>query len=363
MTNTFHTFTIPEVPCIQDEAFAHEVQALLDSKTKPLGSLGKLEQLAHRIACIVGSPQPALHVPQMLVFAADHGLAAQHGVSAFPVDVTWQMVENFLAGGAAVNVLSRRSGIALHVVDCGVSRDIPDNGRTAPAPSPTAPRLWLRKVARGTRDCTQEPAMTPQECAQAMSVGAEIVRQLPGNAVLLGEMGIGNTSSASLIVARLCNVAVQQVTGRGTGLDDAGVQRKVAVLEKVLARHPGAQDPLDALAALGGLEIAAMTGAMLQAAHERRVIVVDGFITTAALLVASRLRPAVLQRCVFAHQSGEPGHATVLQALQAQPLLSWRMRLGEGSGAATVWPLLESACAILCEMASFTSAGVDKAVR
>ena len=328
------------------------MQALIDQKTKPLGALGLLERLAHRLACILHSDGPRLEQPQMLVFAADHGLAAR-GVSAYPVDVTWQMVENFLSGGAAVSVLARQNGLALHVIDCGVARTIAERPAVA-----GQPRLWQRKVARGTQDCSRAPAMSAAQCEEALRHGAQLVRVLPGNAVLLGEMGIGNTSSASLLLARLCALDVAQVTGAGTGLNAAGVAHKVAVLREVLDFHHAVQEPMQVLAAMGGFEIAAMVGAVLQAAHERRVIVVDGFITTAAVLVASRLRPAVLERCVFAHRSGEPGHTIVLQALGAEPLLDWGLRLGEGSGAALAWPMLESACAMLREMASFASAGV-----
>ena len=188
------------------------------------------------------------------------------------------------------------------------------------------------------------------------------MRSLPGNALLLGEMGIGNTSVASLLLSRLCGVSLDDCTGAGTGLDVAGVTRKRAVLEQALAANAGAVEPLDALAALGGFEVAALTGAVLQAALERRVIVVDGFITSAAVLVAARLQPHVLQRCVFAHGSAEPGHALMLAQLGAQPLLNLGLRLGEGSGAALAWPLLQSACAVLREMASFEAAGVAKRV-
>lgn len=350
---------IPEVVSIHDAQFAAHVQALLDDKTKPVGSLGMLEQLAHRIACILGTDQPVLQAPQMVVFAADHGLAAR-GVSAYPVDVTWQMVENFLAGGAAVSVLARQHGIALNVVDCGVARDFAVREQDPHDKLPPAgqPRLWRRKVAYGTQDCSQGPAMTAQECALAIRNGIELVKKLPGNALLLGEMGIGNTSTASLLLTKLCGADLAQVTGMGTGLDSAGVQRKIAVLQQVLATHAAVTEPLQVLAAMGGLEVATMVGAVLQAAAERRVIVVDGFITTAAVLVASLVRPAVLERCVYAHSSGEPGHGLMLQALQAQALLDWKLRLGEGSGAATAWPLLPAACAILRDMASFGAAGV-----
>ena len=351
---------IPAIASIHDAHLRQHVQQLLDHKTKPVGSLGKLEALALRIACILGTDQPVLREPQMVVFAADHGLAAQ-GVSAYPVDVTWQMVENFLAGGAAVSVLSRQHGVALNVVDCGVARDFAVREQDPEHKLPPAgePRLWRRKVAYGSADCSQGPAMTAEQGAIAVRNGMALVHKLPGNALLLGEMGIGNTSSASLLLARLCGEPIEAVTGVGTGLDAAGLARKVAVLQQVLALHRDVQAPLDVLLAMGGLEIATMVGAVLQAALERRVIVVDGFITTAAVLVASRLQPAVLERCIYAHQSGEPGHVRMLGHLQAQPLLDWQLRLGEGSGAALAWPLLESACAMLRDMASFASAGVS----
>lgn len=231
---------IPEVACIHDAGFAAHVQTLLDEKTKPVGSLGVLEQLAHRIACILGTDQPVLQQPQMVVFAADHGLAAR-GVSAYPVDVTWQMVENFMAGGAAVSVLARQHGVALNVVDCGVARDfaVREQDPHDKLPKAGQPRLWRRKVAYGTQDCSQGPAMTAQECALAIRNGVELVKQLPGNALLLGEMGIGNTSTASVLLSRLCGIPVAQVTGMGTGLNAEGVQRKIAVLEAVLAQACG----------------------------------------------------------------------------------------------------------------------------
>lgn len=350
---------IPEVVSIHDASFAAHVQSLLDHKTKPVGSLGVMEHLAHRIACILGTDQPVLEAPQMVVFAADHGLAAR-GVSAYPVDVTWQMVENFMAGGAAVSVLARQHGIALNVVDCGVARDfaVREQDPHDKLPKTGEPRLWRRKVAYGTQDCSQGPAMTEQECGLALRNGAELVKKLPGNALLLGEMGIGNTSTASLLLAKLCGTSVAEVTGMGTGLDAEGVKRKVAVLQQVLATHQAVAEPLHVLAAMGGLEVATMVGSILQAAAERRVILVDGFITTAAVLVASRIQPAVLERCVYAHRSGERGHTLMLLELKAQPLLDWHLRLGEGSGAAMAWPLLPAACAILREMASFSSAGV-----
>ena len=350
------TAPLPLLADLADPQLTQALQHKLDHKTKPLGSLGRLEQLALRIGQILGTDSPRLEQPQMVVFAGDHGLAAR-GVSAFPSDVTWQMVENFLAGGAAVSVLARQHGLALTVVDCGVARDIAPR-----AAVPGQPQLLVRKVAAGTQDASTGPAMTAAQCAQALENGIDVVRGLPGNALLLGEMGIGNTSVASLLLSRLCGVSLQDCTGAGTGLDATGVARKRAVLAQALAVNEGAVNPLDALAALGGFEVATLVGAVLQAASERRVIVVDGFITSAAVLVAARLQPHVLQRCVFAHGSAEPGHAHMLAHLlpgqQPQPLLDLGLRLGEGSGAALAWPLLQSACAVLREMASFEAAGV-----
>ncbi|QLA79440.1 nicotinate-nucleotide--dimethylbenzimidazole phosphoribosyltransferase [Acidovorax sp. JMULE5] len=346
-------FTVPAIADISDAPLTARLQHLLDNKTKPLGSLGRLESLALRIGQVLGTEAPALLQPQMLVCAGDHGLAAK-GVSAFPSDVTWQMVENFLAGGAAVSVLARQHGLALTVVDCGVAKPIAPRDAAAPG----APQLLLRKVAPGTADASAGPAMTAEQCAQAITHGVEVVRALPGNALLLGEMGIANTSVASLLLARLAGLPLADVTGAGTGLDAAGIERKRAVLQQALDANAEATTPLAALAALGGYEVATLVGAVLQAALERRVIVVDGFITSAAVLVASRLQPAVLQRCVFAHRSGERGHSLMLAQMQAEPLLDLGLRLGEGSGAALAWPLLQSACAVLAEMASFESAGV-----
>jgi len=341
-----------DLPDIDDPALTARLRHLIDHKTKPLGALGRLETLALRIGCVLGTEAPVLDQPQMLVCAADHGLAAR-GVSAYPSDVTWQMVENFLAGGAAVSVLARQHGLALTVVDCGVAREIAPR-----ASAPGQPRLLTHRVAPGTADASIGPAMSPAQCAAAIANGRAVVRALPGNALLLGEMGIANTSAASLLLARLCDVPLSECTGAGTGLDDAGIARKRAVLEQALAANAAATASLDALAALGGLEIATLVGAVLEAARQRRVIVVDGFITSAAVLVASRVAPPVLQRCVFAHKSGERGHALMLHHLGAEPLLDLGLRLGEGSGAALAWPLLVSACALLRDMASFESASV-----
>ena len=340
---------IPTLCDLDDPVLTARLQHVIDHKTKPLGSLGRLESLALQLGLSLRSDRPELNAPQAVVFAGDHGLAAR-GVSAFPPDVTWQMVENFLAGGAAISVLARQHGLALTVVDAGVAKDI--------APRPT---LQLRKVAHGTADCSRGPAMTAAQCEQALRQGADVVRGLPGNAVLFGEMGIGNTSSAALIMSRLTGLPLAQCVGRGTGLDESAVQRKLAILQEALLANAEARAPLAVLQAFGGFEVAMMCGAMLEAAAQGRVIVVDGFIATSALLVAHALQPRVLQRCVFSHQSDESGHARMLSHLGAEPLIKLDLRLGEGSGAALAWPLLESACRVLREMASFESAGVSSA--
>ena len=341
------------IPDISDADLARRLQHKLDYKTKPQGSLGRIESLALQLGLIMGSETPYLTQPQLVVFAADHGLAAR-GVSAYPSEVTWQMVHNVLAGGAAASVLARQHGLQFTVVDCGVRRDFQPQ-----------PGLLIRKSAQGTADSSVGPAMSAGQCDQAIAHGREIARELPGNVLLLGEMGIGNTSAASLLLARLTGHDLGECVGSGTGLDPAGLERKRQILQEVLTLHAGARAPLDALAAFGGFEIATMVGAVLQAAAQRRVIVVDGFITSAAVLVAQRLAPHVVQRCVFSHRSGECGHGLMLRHLGASPqeparaLLDLGLRLGEGSGAALAWPLLASACALLREMASFESAGVS----
>lgn len=341
------SFVVPSIPVLNDARLNAQLQHKIDRKTVPHGALGRIAALAQQLGQILGTAEPRLRDPQLVVFAADHGIAAR-GVSVYPSDVTWQMVGNFLAGGAAVSVLARQHGITQTVVDCGVRHDFDP-----------APGLVVRKIAQGTADSSVGPAMGRAQCEAALANGVALVRSLPGNALLLGEMGIGNTSAASLLTARLAGIDVAQVTGAGTGLDAAGIARKTALLREALAANARADEPIDALAALGGFEIATMVGAIVQAASERRVIVVDGFIAGSAVLVASRLAPAVLQRCVFAHRSDERGHAVLLQRLGVQPLLDLHLRVGEGSGAALAWPLLESGCRILNEMASFESAGVS----
>lgn len=337
-----------------DTGLAAALQAKIDQKTKPLGALGQLESVAKKIGLIQQSLAPRLVQPQMLVFAGDHG-AAKAGVSAFPQDVTWQMVENFLAGGAAINVFARQNGMGLSVVDAGVAHDFG-----------VRPGLIDAKVAPGTENYLEKPAMTAQQCAQAIEHGAGIVRALAAkgcNVVGFGEMGIGNTAAASLITHCLTGVSLADCVGRGTGLDDAGLARKQGLLEQAVQRYRqagGDNAPLAVLAEFGGFEIAMMTGAMLAAAEARMVLLVDGFIVSAAALVAARLCPALTDYCVFCHRSAEPGHVASLQAMQAEPLLGLGLRLGEGTGAALAYPLIQAAVSFLNEMASFASAGVSE---
>lgn len=324
------------------------LQRLLDQKTKPPGSLGMLEELAHQLGMIQSATTPQLAQPQLLLFAADHGLARQ-GVSAYPQEVTGQMASNILEGGAAISVLTRQHHIDLTVVDCGIACALPPH-----------PRLRNAKIMpHGTHDASAQAAMSEGECKRAIAVGMDAVRHAPGNAILLGELGIGNTSAASLLLARLAHLPIEECTGAGTGMHGMALEHKTNILRQVLHTHADARQPLQALAAFGGLEIAAMAGAALQAAQQRRVIVADGFVTGAAILVAAQLHPQVRDYCVFSHRSHERGHQHMLAALHAKPLLQLDLRLGEGSGAALAWPLLESACRILREMASFESANVS----
>lgn len=340
---------LPAVNNPFDASLHARLQSRIDNKTKPLGSLGRLEALCLQIGMALGTDSPRLNNPQLMVFAADHGLTRQ-GVSAYPSDVTWQMVENFLAGGAAISVLARQHGLAFGVVDCGVQHDFTER-----------PGLYIRKIAHGTANSFEGPAMSTEQCEQAMLNGMALLQSLPGNALLLGEMGIGNTSAASLLMARFTGHSIVDCTGAGTGLNAEAVARKAHVLSQVLNRHANAVSPMEILAALGGFEIACMVGATLQAASEKRIVVVDGFIATSAVLVAHALCPEVLHYCVFSHQSGEQGHRNMLKHLNAQPLLDLGLRLGEGSGAALAWPLLVSACELLRDMASFDSAQVSRA--
>jgi nicotinate-nucleotide--dimethylbenzimidazole phosphoribosyltransferase len=344
------------VPPLSQELTA-DLQAKLDGKTKPPGSLGRIEALALQLGRIQGTLVPQVRAPQIAVFAGDHG-AAKAGVSAYPQDVTWQMVANMLSGGAAINVFARQAGLGLTVVDAGVARNLDDLSDIGAG----AVRFLRAKVAHGTANYLEAPAMTPQQCETALEAGAGLVRLLAEqgcNTLGFGEMGIGNTAAASLITAALTGKELDTVIGRGTGLDDAGLVRKRQLLAQAWQRAGAPRDPLTVLTEFGGFEIAAMTGAFLEAAKLHMAIVVDGFIVTSALLVAAALAPHVRDYCIFAHRSAEPGHDAQLAHLDARPLLDLGLRLGEGTGAALAMPLLATACAMLDEMASFESAGVS----
>ena len=347
-----NTFIAPTIANIENNELYQQLQQIVDQKTKPLGALGRLETLAVHLGMIQGTTTPQITQPQIRVFAADHGLT-KHGTSAYPSAVTAQMVYNFLQGGAAINVLARQHDIELKVVDAGVDADF------ANSPFKDHTQLLDYKVRHGSRDALTEPAITAEECLAALENGMDVVKNMAGNLLIVGEMGIGNTSAASLLLAKLGDIPLDECIGRGTGLDDAGLKHKASILTQVLARHSEAQAPFDILAALGGLEIAMMAGALMQAASERRILLIDGFIASSALLAAERLAPGVAQYAVFAHHSVEPGHTHLLKLLNAEPLLNMGMRLGEGSGAALAYPLLQSACAIINEMASFNDAGIS----
>ncbi len=347
-----NTFIAPTIANIENNELYQQLQQIVDQKTKPLGALGRLETLAVQLGLIQDTTTPHIEQPQIRVFAADHGLT-KHGTSAYPSAVTAQMVYNFLQGGAAINVLARQHHMELKVVDAGVNADF------ANSPFKDHAQLLDYKVRHGSRDALSEPAMTAEECLAALENGMKVVENSVGNLLVVGEMGIGNTSAASLLLARLGDIPLDECIGRGTGLDDAGLKHKASILTQVLARHSEAQTPFDILAALGGLEIAMMAGALMQAASERRILLIDGFIASSALLAAERLAPGVAQYAVFAHHSVEPGHTHLLKLLNAEPLLDMGMRLGEGSGAALAYPLLQSACAIINEMASFNDAGIS----
>jgi nicotinate-nucleotide--dimethylbenzimidazole phosphoribosyltransferase len=326
------------------------LRARIDVKTKPPGSLGRLEELALRFGLMQATTTPELCGGTVLVFAGDHGLASE-GVSPFPPEVTPQMVLNFLAGGAAINVFARQHGLALKVIDAGVAAELPSHSS-----------LIAAKVRPGTRNSLREAALTAGEVSLCLRRGGEIVDALADggtNIVLLGEMGIGNTAAAALLMSALLDLPVEDCAGRGAGHDDEGLARKRATLAAVRVRHAQVRGPHEALAAFGGCEIAMMTGALLAAAARRMVVVNDGFIVSAAVLCAARIEPRVLDYVVCAHGSAEQAHGRLLAALGQRPLLNLDLRLGEGTGAALAWPLLVSACGFLREMATFESAGVS----
>jgi nicotinate-nucleotide--dimethylbenzimidazole phosphoribosyltransferase len=336
-----------------DEAFIAKAQAKLDNKTKPLGSLGRLEEIARRLAAITEDISPEMAKKVIFTFAGDHGIV-EEGVSAFPKEVTPQMVLNFLRGGAGVNVLARHVGAEVRVVDIGVDYDFDP-----------APGLIIRKIAKGTRNFAKESAMTREEAIAAIEVGIAIADQAKQEGIALvgtGEMGIGNTSPSSAIIAAFAGCTVREVTHRGTGINDEALERKISIIDAALALHsPDPLDPLDVLAKVGGLEIAGIAGLVLGCAANRIPVVVDGFISTAGALIASEMHPHVRDYIFAAHSSVEIGHRLMLERIGAQPLLDLQLRLGEGTGAALAMGLIEAASKILNEMATCAEAGVAEA--
>ena len=330
-----------------------QARRYLDTLTKPPGSLGALETLAIQLSAITGELKPSVMPPAVIVFAADHGVAAE-GVSAFPQTVTAQMAANFSQGGAAVNVFARQVGARLEILDVGIIGD------------ERIPGVINAKVRRGTGNMLEADAMQPEQALAAIDTGVQAVErsiQAGAKCLMVGEMGIANTTASSAMLAVLTGEPVASLVGAGTGIDQQQLSHKVTVIERAIAaRNADPEDPLAVLAKLGGLEIAAMTGAYLATAKQCLPAIVDGFIATVAALIACRLCPAVRGYLIFGHRSQEPGHEVALRALDAKPLLDLGMRLGEGSGAVLAYPLLQSAAAMMAEMATFDSAGIsDKA--
>lgn len=328
------------------------LQQKINAKTKPLGALGQLENIALQIGLIQQTLSPQLRKPTMLVFAGDHGIAAS-GVSAYPQAVTAQMVLNFLNGGAAINIFAQQNGFALRVVDAGVNHIFESNANLIDA-----------KIAMSTQNFLQAPAMTQVQCEQALTCGASQARveiEAGSNILAFGEMGIGNTSSASCLMSVLCDEPIEDCVGLGTGLDDAGLVKKTETLKQAIQHHAlNGQDVMQVLATFGGYEIAMMVGAMLSAAAQKTVLIIDGFIATMALLVAAKLQPYITDYCIFAHCSNEHAHRKLLDYLGVKPLLDIGLRLGEGTGAVLAYPLIQAAVNFLNDMASFESAGVSK---
>ena len=316
---------------------AASAQALLDGKAKPLGSLGRIEALGVQLALLQDTDRPVVRDPVVVVFAGDHGSVAS-GVSAYPSAVTAAMVGIYLQGRAAINILARQAGARVLVVDAGVDADLP-----------THPDLLFHKIARGTANWVHGPAMKRDQVIMALERGAAVMTSLDSTVVGLGDMGIGNTSSAALVVHKVTGQG--QMVGPGAGLDEAGLKQKRVLMIEAAKRTAPVLDPYEALAEYGGFEIAMLTGAILQAAKERKCVVIDGLLVTAAAVLAHRIAPECLEACVFAHRSAEPGHAAMLAGLGVEGLLDLGMRLGEGSGAALALPLLQAACSIMAGMA------------
>ncbi|MCL5734498.1 MAG: nicotinate-nucleotide--dimethylbenzimidazole phosphoribosyltransferase [Actinobacteria bacterium] len=335
-----------------DEASMTAARERQDTLTKPVGSLGRLEELSVQLAGITGSPRPSVARKAVIVMAGDHGVA-RSGVSAYPPEVTPQMVLNFLAGGAAINVLARQAGARVTIVDIGVAADLGEQ-----------PGLNSRKVAYGTADLTQGPAMTAGQAEQAIQVGLDVLSDEYDRGldlVATGDMGIGNTTPSSAIIATVSGLPPARVTGRGTGVDDEGLARKVAAVEAALeVNRPDPDDALDLLQKVGGFEIAGLAGVIIGAASRRVPVVIDGFISGAAAVIAAGLVPQVRPYLIASHRSVEVGHAAMLEVLGLRPVLDLDLQLGEGTGAALAFHVVEAAARILSEMATFSEAGVSE---
>jgi nicotinate-nucleotide--dimethylbenzimidazole phosphoribosyltransferase len=325
------------------------LQQKIDGKTKPLGALGRLETIALEVGVIQNTLSPSIRKPTILVFAADHGLTEEN-ISPYPKDVTWQMAMNFVAGGAAISVFCRRNGIALKVIDAGVDYDFPPGCPIIPA-----------KIARGSRNMRREPAMSLGQCEEAMARGRGFVRREAEhgcNTIGFGEMGIGNTSASSLLMHRFTGLPLEACTGAGAGMQGEQLGHKQRVLKEISEKYDPAT-PLETLATFGGLEIAMMTGAFLEARSRGMVMLIDGFIATVSLLAACQFDPSAARNALFCHLSDERGHGLLLEHFKARPVLQLDMRVGEGTGAAVALPVIQSAVAFLNEMASFEEAGVS----
>lgn len=334
----------------KNEDFHNQLQHKIDHKTKPLGALGKLEDIANQVATIQGTLYPELKNPHIIVFAADHGIAKE-GVSAYPQEVTYQMVYNFLNGGAAINVFANQYDIQLKVVDAGVNHDFPSSSS-----------LITAKVAPGTQSYLHEPAMSQEQLNTALTNGHRIIKEKVApdcNIIGFGEMGIGNSSSAALIMSYLCELPIEDCVGKGTGVNVDQFARKLTLLKQTQNFHGPLKDPLEILRKVGGFEIAQMCAAFLSAYERNILLLVDGFIATSAFLVAYKTNPDIINHAVFCHQSDEAGHAKMLKYLNVEALLQLNMRLGEGTGAAVAYPIIQSAVNFLNQMASFDSAEVS----
>lgn len=330
--------------------FEKEIQQKIDLKTKPLGALGKLEDLAKQICLVQQSLTPVLINPTIVAFAADHGIA-ESGVSAYPSSVTAEMVLNFLNHGAAINVFSKQNNIDLKIANAGVNYDFPENEN-----------LIDVSIAKGTRNFLHEKAMTEKQLQSCFQKSTEIVEDISKtdcNIIGFGEMGIGNTSSAALLMSSLCNFPIEKCVGRGTGVNEEQLLNKSKILKQAQENHPQPKNAYEALQFFGGFEIAQMCGAMLHAFEKNILIMVDGFIATTAFLCAFKIQPEIQKNAIFCHQSEEQGHQKLLKYLQADPLLHLDMRLGEGTGCAIAFPLIQSAVNFMNEMSNFEKAGVS----